>query len=287
MEEIKTPKIGLALGSGGARGLAHIGVLKVLIKAKIPIHMVAGTSMGSIVGACYANDCSISKTEEIALKQNWREFLNILNPSLRTLKYGLSSGDKIKKLLYSILGNVKFEDLKIPFAVVATDIASGKEIIIKEGSVVDAIRASISIPAIFVPVKIKNRFLVDGGVTNPVPADVLKDMGADIVIASNVLTEPEKKGKLFLHKSRKTGKIDTPNIFKTIFQSIYILENGIVKDRIIKADVIIKPDVNRIEAYDMHKGNIAIRAGIKAAKQALPKIQEILEKYKTENSTKQ
>jgi NTE family protein len=186
-------KIGLALGSGAARGLAHIGVLKVLSANQIPIDFIAGSSIGALIGALYVSGLSIDQMEEVACNVDWKLTAQLFTP---TLPYaGLVEGKRIRHFLGSLIGDKNFEDAKLPFAVVATDVLTGEEIIIKNGSLIEAVRASISIPGIFTPVVYQNRFLVDGGVVNPVPVDVVRDMGADIVIAVNVMSSLNAKAK--------------------------------------------------------------------------------------------
>jgi NTE family protein len=271
----KTSRIGLALGTGAARGLAHIGVLRALMEAEIPIDMVAGTSMGAMIGACFANDGDISTAEKMALKTGWREVARILDLKLGLLGKGLIRGQKIEVLLHSLIGNAEFKDLKIPFAAVATDVNTGEEVVIKKGSVIQAVRASISIPGIFIPVSFEGKCLVDGGLVNPVPADVLRDMGANFVIAVNVLGEPRRsKGTARLPREGKVSEV--PSIFKTLFQSLYIMEYEIIRQRLPKADIIIAPDVSHIAAFEFHRSEEAIQAGYKAARYALPKILKLL-----------
>ena len=173
-------------------------------------------------------------------------------------------------MLYSLIGDVEFKDLKIPFAVIAADIHTGHEVVIKEGPVVDAVRASISIPGIFVPVLLEDKCLVDGGVINPVPIETLRDMGATFIIAVNVLTDPKKRRSLTLFKEDKASTI--PNIFDTLIQSLLIMEYEIIKMRTLNADVVINPDVSNIEAFDFHKGREAISEGYKAAGDSLSKL---------------
>ena len=133
------PKIGLALGSGSARGLAHIGVLKALKEKNISIDVIAGSSMGAFVGACYARNEDITNLEEVVLNLDWKQFAQLADPNLALLFKGIFSGKKVKELLRTIIGDVKFKDLKIPLAVVTTDVNTGEEIVIKEGSVIEAI----------------------------------------------------------------------------------------------------------------------------------------------------
>ena len=186
-------KIGLVLGSGGARGLAHIGILRVLEREKIPIDLIVGTSMGSLIGGIYASGMDAVTMEEIAINISWQQTARFFTPTIS--KAGLVDGNKIEKLLESFIGKKRIKDLKIPFATVSTDIENGKQAVIKNGKVSRAIRASCSIPGIFTPLKHRNRFLVDGGLVNPVPVDVAREMGADIVIGVNVIPAIIRKSK--------------------------------------------------------------------------------------------
>jgi NTE family protein len=188
----KKKKIGLALGSGAAKGLAHIGVIKALEEKNVHIDMIAGSSIGAIVGACYAMTGSIRDIEALVLKVDWKKLTKLLDPNIALFFKGVMYGKKVKDFLKTIIGDVEFKDLKIPLAVVATDADTGEEVVIDKGSVLDAVRASISIPGIFTPVKYGNRFLMDGGVINPVPVSVVKNMGADFIIACNVIQIPKK-----------------------------------------------------------------------------------------------
>jgi len=273
----KPPKVGLALGSSAARGFAHIGVLKALKEASIPVDMVAGTSMGAMIGACFAKEGEISAVEEIAINTGWRELARLLDPKLGSLRKGLIRGQRIEEFLYSLIGDAKFRDLKIPFAAIATDVNTGEEVVIREGSVIEAVRASISIPGVFVPVRLEGRCLVDGGLTNPVPADIVRDMGAKFIIAVNVLVEPQKS-KRTVSPPKGDEMAEVPNIFNTLIQSIYIMEHEIIKSRMPKADIIISPDVSRIEAFEFYKGEEAILAGYKAARNALPRLRRLVGK---------
>ena len=178
-------KIGLTLSGGGALGLAHIGVLKALEEEGIPIDMISGTSMGALIGAWYAKEGNSAILEEIACGIDWKEETHLFDVNLVLWK-GFIQGKKVKSLLTHLIGDIEFSDLGMPFAAVATDARSMEEIVISEGSVIEAIRASISMPAIFTPARWHGRFLIDGGVVNPMPVDVIRKMGAAKVIASNV-----------------------------------------------------------------------------------------------------
>lgn len=197
-------KTGLVLGSGAARGLAHIGVLKALKEQNISIDMIAGSSMGALVGACYARHGKIIDIEEIALRMDWKQLAQLADPNLALFFKGVIHGKKVKDLLKTLIGDVNFRDLKIPLAVVATDVNTGEEIVIKTGSVIDAVRASISVPAIFMPVKLRDRFLIDGGIVNPVPVTVVKNMGATFIIACNVTYKPQRRKLLRSAKGQKS-----------------------------------------------------------------------------------
>ena len=183
-------KVGLVLSSGAARGLAHIGVIRALTEKKIPVDFIAGASIGAFVGACFAKHGDIKELEEVVLDIDWRRMLKLADFSLALISKGFIHGRKAAELLKAIIGDIKFSDLKIPLAVVTTDINSGEEIIIRDGSVVEAVKASISMPAIFVPARMRGRFLIDGGIVDPVPIDAARNMGAEFIIASNALPHP-------------------------------------------------------------------------------------------------
>ncbi len=218
----KKKKIGLVLGSGAARGLAHIGVIKALEEENIPIDMIAGTSMGALIGACYAKNGDITDFEEVILKMDWRRLLQLVDFNLAVMFKGFVRGDKVKELLKTIIGDIEFKDLKIPLVVVATDVNTGEEVIIKEGSVVEAVRASISIPVVFMPVKFKGKFLIDGGIVNPVPVDVIKRMGATSIIACNVIHDPGKRKASKEHKHLQVaGQKAVPENFGSIKSDIF------------------------------------------------------------------
>ncbi|MDD5312547.1 MAG: patatin-like phospholipase family protein [Dehalococcoidia bacterium] len=270
-------KIGLALGSGAAKGIAHIGVIKALREADIPIDLIAGTSMGALVGACYAADAHISLLEEIALTSNLRKLGQLLDLKFSFLRSGVIQGGKVESFLKKIIGDKDFAELAIPFCAVATDIRTGNEVVINQGPLVKAVRASISIPAIFVPVNYDGRFLVDGGTTNPVPADVVRFMGATFTIAVNVLNDPKKRKHLGLTGDKKSNK--PPSLINTLIQSLYIMEYEIIRASILKADIIIEPDVSHIEAYEFYRGAEAIEAGYKAAVAVIPEIKNLLAEY--------
>lgn len=271
--ELRKKKIGLALGGGGARGLAHVGVLEVLEKERIPIDIIAGTSFGAAVGALYAQGKTIRQMKELAPHLRWRKLASLTD--LTVPKTGLIKGKKITYLLaLSFGGDIQFSELKIPFACVATDIETGEEVVINHGSVPEAIRASISVPAVFTPVKWEGKYLVDGGLSNPVPVSVAKHMGADIIIASSVIPDVNS----WLPRANEGDNEDSrePNIFYVIMQSIHITTYSAVKASLEQADVIIEPRLAHIGAGDFHRARELIQQGRLAAQSALPEIKKIL-----------
>jgi NTE family protein len=266
-------KIGLALGGGAARGIAHIGIIDVLRKEGIPIDMIAGTSAGAIVGALYASCLDCDTVKKHALNTDWRKLTPLIDPSFKMS--GFIKGSKIKNLLAKYIGgDTDFKDLKIPFACVATDIDTGEEVVINRGSVPEALRATISVPGIFTVVKQDERYLVDGGLTTPVPVEVVRRMGADFVIAVNVIPN-------VTNRMGKAGKIRAkahkePNIFQIIMQSIYITTYAISRSALLDADIIIEPDLKGIGAGDFKKAGEMILLGQQAAVDAIPKIKRKL-----------
>jgi predicted acylesterase/phospholipase RssA len=183
----KRLKLGLALGGGSARGFTHIGVLKVLHKHKIYPDYIAGTSAGAMVGAFYAAGHSPNDIEEIAKKTDWKKILDFTSP-----KYGLLSGILIEQKIRKVIHNKNFDELDIPLRVVSYNLDQHKKIVFSEGNVARSVRASLSIPGIFVPVKIGKYNHIDGGVVDPTPFDVVKEMGADIIIAVDLLHSEKK-----------------------------------------------------------------------------------------------
>ncbi len=270
---MKKTKVGLALGGGAAWGLAHIGVLEVLQRERIPIDMIAGTSIGGMVGAFCARgqDCGVMR--EMALKINLVKMLSLADLALP--KSGLFGGKAVINLLQKMMGkDIEFEELPIPLALVATDIITGEEVVIDEGSVLEGVRASISIPGIFTVAKRQGRYLVDGGLVNPVPVSVLKKMGADFIIAVNVM--PDVGDRLRQLKKGKEPTLKEPNIFNVILQSLYISTYIIAKASAEGADIAINPDTTHINPADFHHAEECIRQGEIAAREAMPEIKRKL-----------
>lgn len=173
-------KVGLALGSGSARGWSHIGVIRALAEAGVQVDYIAGTSIGAMVGAVYASG-GIDDLEEVVLQLDWKKIAYLSDVVFP--KSGLIDGKKISGFIQNHVKKINIEDLSLPFCAVSTDLSSGNEVAIKKGNIIEAVRASIAVPGIFTPAKKNGTFLVDGGLINPVPVSVVREMGADIVIA--------------------------------------------------------------------------------------------------------
>ena len=264
-------KVGLALGSGAARGLAHIGVLEVLEKEGIPIDMIAGTSMGALVGALYAQGKNADQIKNLAVELGSKRFSLLADLALP--KTGLVQGRKIKDVLKSIMGNIEFGDLRLPLACVATDIETGEEVVIKQGLVRDGVRASGSIPVILTAVKRQGRYLVDGALVNPVPVSVLKEMGAGFIIAVNVIPNVDKRLET---ASEGHTEAKEPNIFTIIMQTMQIPSYRVVEYSLSGADVVIEPRVASIGHFDFHRTQECIVQGELAAQSSILEIKRRL-----------
>jgi len=270
---LRKRKIGLALGSGAARGLAHIGALEALEKEGIPIDMIAGSSAGALVGALYAQGKAASQIKNLTIDLGSKRFFLLADPALP--RTGLIKGRRIKEVLKSIIGgDIGFGDLRIPFACVATDIETGEEVVINQGSVLEGVRASISIPVIFTVVKWKDRYLVDGGLVNQVPVSVLEKMGADFIIAVNVI--PDISDRVRPRGKEGVEGFKEPNIFNVIMQTIHIAAYQAVKSSLVGADVIIEPQVASIGHFDFHRAPECILQGELAAQASVPEIKRKL-----------
>ncbi len=252
------PRVGIALGAGALRGLAHIGVLKTLKESGIPIDVIAGCSIGAIIGGIYSAGRDLTLIERMLACLRWEHILDFGVPRM-----GLMQGGKILEMLRLLTGDKTFDELETGFGVVAVDIERGEEVVITEGNVAEAIRASISIPGIFAPYRHKGRLMVDGALLNRVPVDVAKELGADVTIA--VMINPSKE------RSRVRSMVEV------IWQSLDLMESEIVKHRMMQPDVAIAPRVDDIGITRLDKAAELVRRGEEAAKEAIPNIFRILE----------
>jgi NTE family protein len=268
-------KIGLALSSGAARGLAHIGVLRALQKEDIPIDMIAGTSIGAVIGALYAMKRNALQIEEIADGINWTRLLSLVDLALPMT--GLISGRRISTFTKSIIGrDTQFSDLAIPFACVATDVMTGQEIVINEGLVMEAVRASFSIPGLFSVVKREGRFLVDGSLVNPIPVSIVKNMGAELIIAVNVLPDIGGVDKSYWTGRKVRKDFKEPNIIEILMQSVYIGANQLMQTALKSADLNIEPQLPSIGPIDFHRARECILQGELATEDCIPKLKRLL-----------
>ncbi|HWW47547.1 MAG TPA: patatin-like phospholipase family protein [Xanthobacteraceae bacterium] len=303
----RRPVVGLALGGGAARGFAHIGILRTLIANGIVPDVVAGTSIGAVVGGCYAAG-HLDELEEWALGLQPRNILSYLD--VRLNGSGLIGGEKLAAQLEPLLGQLKIEDLPLKFATVATEIKTGHEIWLTHGRVIDALRASYALPGIFASVRIGERWLVDGALVNPVPVSVARAMGAEIVIAANVSADiaghgatiaafgtppdvadeeadpPPQKGRfgrLFsaerAMKREFFGSATRPGISTVMVDAFNIMQDRITRARLAgdPPDVLISPRVGRTGWFDFHKAAETIAHGTRAAERAIESVQEAIQ----------
>ena len=255
----KQPVIALVLGGGSAKGFAHVGVLRVLDQEKIPINMIIGTSVGSLIGGLYAANPDSFQLEWTAFKI---ERGDILDFSIAYSKFGPVQGARLEAFLEQHVKVKRVEETKIPFYPIATDLNTGETVILEKGSLAKAIHASAAIPGIFVPVTFGNRTLVDGGVTDNCACDIAKAKGADIVIAVS------------LQKDVKTYQIDS--LIDIIGQSVNIMMRESSKEKMKGADVLIEPETKGVSSFDFSQKKLLMDEGIKAAKQAIPRIRELM-----------
>ena len=259
----KPAKIAVVLGAGASKGFAHIGVLKELENHKIPIHMIVGTSAGSVVGCFYAYGYDAFRLQKMAMAIEKDDVIDWTIPN-----NGFIKGERLEQYINKSLHNTPIENLKIRFYAVATDFAAGEEVVFAAGNTGKAVRASCSIPGVFQPVKISGKTYVDGGVVSPVAIDVARRYGADVIIAVDI-------------SSGRDGTVPDGTI-ETILVSINIMYSKIAACQLPKADVVIRPKVGYIGSSDMTKRHEAILEGEKAAIEAMPAIQEIITRLRQE-----
>ena len=255
-------KIGLALSGGGARGFAHIGAVKALVENDIPIDLISGTSAGSFVGGALAAGLSVDQLIEIGKKISW---FGVAGFSYSPR--GLLSNAPMRKFINDNFPVVDFEKLAIPFAAVACDLETGDEVVLKdEGDVAEAIRASCAIPGVFMPViDHKGRALIDGGVVSPMPTRAVRQMGADIVIAVDILT----CGSTFW------GRPST--LLGTFFQSAMMMIRTASRNQHYRADVVIEPKIAHIRPDEISKRDELIELGYAAAVEEVPLIRSLID----------
>ena len=255
------PRIVLALGGGGARGLAHIGVLQVLEEAAIPIWGITGTSMGALIGATYAARTNLYYLSKLAQYIKWEDLVDIHLPRL-----GLVNGDRIQSLIDILTKRQSFEELPILFWAVATDLNCGEAVVFRDGPLTPAIRASISIPGVFKPVELNGRTYVDGGVVAGVPVQQARKRGGDLVFAVNVG---------FDHTQHKVN-----NIFDVLAKVLDIMGNKLDAYQIRDADLIIRPELGTIGTLEFQFARECIESGRRAAEVILPQIEQRIAQFR-------
>jgi NTE family protein len=311
MNPAPSHRLGLALGSGAARGLAHIGVLKVLEAEQIAVDCIAGTSIGAFIGALYAAGTPVERMEDVARNVDWRQLSRLIDPILPTTS--LLDGRKVGRFISELLPVRSFEDLRIPLAITATDVETGELLVIRKGGLEEALRAALAFPGIFPPVQVGKRFLVDGGLVNPVPIDVVRSLGATRVIGVCAIPEVEKRStetslapknpepaKSPLRNVFTSGSVERlfreiwpgsdkeepvaveperrpPNILRVCAQAIAIMENEINALRLSRydADLLIRPDLNGLNLLDFHRAGDIIEAGVQATRPLVEKIRAL------------
>ena len=257
--------LGLALGAGGTRGIAHIGFLKALEEEGIRPDYIAGSSMGSVVGACFANGMTCDQMKNIALQLKTSDILDVSLISLN--KLGLLKCVKVRNLLFELLGYTTFEQLNLPFCCVAVDLKSGKLQCFSSGNLVNAVLASSAMPTVFRPVQIDDMLLVDGGVLCRVPVKEVKKMGADVVVAVDVLGETENVGKISHFISLITRVYDIMDAKRT--QSVRVKHRR-------KIDLWLEPQMKDVSAYKIKNIDSAYEAGYEIGRKNVSKIKELL-----------
>lgn len=252
-------RIGLALGGGFARGIAHLGVLQVLVNHGIPIHYVAGCSAGALVGAMFCSGLDPRLMQRAAQNMNWRSLVR-----LRLRRDGVLDSSGLERFLHEHIGTPTFADMKVPFLAACTDLITGDEVLVTEGSVAMAVRASAAFPGLFVPVNLGGRTLVDGGMLNNVPVRPVRRMGADVVIAVDLgATRP-----------------DAPrpeNMVAILLSALNLLQRPQIDQHLQEADVVIQPDLCEFGVSELDRQREMVIIGREAAREALPRIYAAIE----------
>jgi NTE family protein len=293
----RRPKIGFVLGAGSARGWAHIGVMRALLEAGIKPDLIAGCSVGALVGAAFAAG-RLDRIEAWALSLDWKRMLKLMDFGLRG---GLIKGKRVREVFREQFVECEFSELQVPFAAVATDLHSGQEIWLREGRVSTAIGASIAVPGLFQPVLHEGRYLVDGSVVNPIPVSLCRAMGADIVLAVDLgsdlvgrytrdndraPTQTPTRGFIsrFLPRNNKASERQAkpesvpPSLLETLMGSINIMQLRIARSRLAgePPDALLTPRLGHLGLLDYHRAEFAIAEGREAVKRMLPAIRSAI-----------
>jgi NTE family protein len=261
---VKPPaRVALVLGAGASRGFAHIGVLKILESNRVPIHMIVGTSAGSLVGSLYAYGFNAFQLQSLSFPVEKGDIVDLTVPD-----NGFIKGEKLEAFINRMLKDTPIEKLRTPFYAVATDIQTGEETVFASGNTGMAVRASCSVPGIFQPVRIGSRIYVDGGIVSPVPVDYARKKGADLVIAVDISMGVESP--------------PPKTIMETIMQSVVIMYSRIAQNQLGRADIVIRPGVSHIGPTDFTRRHEAVLEGEKAALEAMPQVKAALDRLRAE-----
>ena len=305
-------KIGIALGSGSARGWSHIGVIRSLLEAGIPIDVACGASVGALVaGSLVAG--FLDPLDRWARRLNWSHIIGFMDVMIP--RSGLVEGEKISGYLREVLSDPMIENLPVPFAAVATDLKTGKEVWLREGSLIDAVRASMSLPGIFTPCGRNGQWLVDGGLVNPVPVSLCRAMGADIVVTVNLnsdimgkprlrrMANPPSNGRngvspraqgrwaAFLNQTAQRGNLTLfrqlfqeqpergPSIFDVMTTSVKIMQDRITRERLAAdpPDILVKPRLAHIGLMEFNRAEESIEEGKRAMDLMIPMLRDLLD----------
>ena len=288
MTAARKPRIGLVLGSGSARGWSHIGIIRALAAAGVNPDIICGCSIGALIGAAYA-DGELDKLEGWVCGLAWKDVLGLLDVSLNG---GLLKGDKLMAFFERHFVDCDFAALPMPFACVATELATGREVWLREGSVAAAVRASIALPGLFAPPLRDGRLLVDGGLVNPVPVSLCRAMGADVVIAvdlgSDVVGSTLRQaaagnsgngwGNRLLTSLGLGRDSDLPPLSSVLSASLHIMQTRIARSRLAgePADVLLSPRLAHLALMDYHRGEEAIAEGRAVVERMMPAIEHAL-----------
>lgn len=266
------PKVALVLGGGAARGFAHVGVIRALEQERIPIDLIVGTSVGSLIGSMYASDTNSFELEWTAFTLEKEHLFDYGILSAFT-GMGPVKGDKLEEFVKSKVPTVNIENLKIPFAAVATDLQRGTRVVLDKGPVARAVRASCSIPGVFQPVDLQGKMLVDGGVIDNIPVAVAREKGADIVIAVDI--------------SENVVNFNITNLIDVVLQSANIMFSENVKYKKKDADVLITPAIGDVAMLDFTKKKRCMQAGMEATQKVMPDIKKAIEEWSRKKSARQ
>jgi len=254
--------LGLALGSGAARGFAHVGVIQVLEEAGIQPDLVVGTSAGSLVAALYASGKNSTQLRRVAETMEEAEITDWMMPILNR---GALRGEALARYVNTQVGGRLIEQMKIPLGIVATDLHNGEPMLFRRGNTGSAVRASSAVPAVFQPVKIGTREYVDGGLVSPVPVRQAREMGANVVIAVDISTDPEGS--------------PASDTFQILMQTFNIMGKSLNTVLLKDADVVVRPALMGVKSADFAARRKSIEAGREAMLKALPKLKEVLSGY--------